>query len=80
MLNLNIHLHPLVLDGVFTNHDRAVRFHAVPPLTREEVGQVVALIALLLLPRRSCPLPSSASLPKLKPTTVSSALTNGGRR
>jgi hypothetical protein len=34
-----------VLDGVFTNDDGAVRFHAVPPLTREEVAQVVALIA-----------------------------------
>jgi hypothetical protein len=44
-LNLNIHLHALVLDGVFTNDDGAVRFHAVPPLTREEVAQVVALIA-----------------------------------
>jgi hypothetical protein len=44
-LNLSIHLHALVLDGVFTNDDGAVRFHAVPPLTREEVAQVVALIA-----------------------------------
>ena len=44
-LNLNLHLHALVLDGVFTNDDGAVRFHAVPRLTREEVGQVVALIA-----------------------------------
>jgi hypothetical protein len=44
-LNLNIHLHALVLDGVFTSDDGAVRFHAVPQLTREEVAQVVALIA-----------------------------------
>jgi hypothetical protein len=44
-LNLNIHLHALVLDGVFTNDDGAVRFHAVPHLTREDVAQVVALIA-----------------------------------
>jgi hypothetical protein len=44
-LNLHLHLHALVLDGVFTNDDGAVRFHAVPQLTREEVAQVVALIA-----------------------------------
>ena len=44
-LNLSIHLHALVLDAVFTNDDGAVRFHAVPPLTRDEVAQVVALIA-----------------------------------
>jgi hypothetical protein len=44
-LNLNIHLHALVLDGVFTHDDGAVRFHPVPRLTREDVAEVVALIA-----------------------------------
>jgi hypothetical protein len=44
-LNLNIHLHALVLDGVFTNEGDAVRFHPVSRLTRGEVAQVVALVA-----------------------------------
>ncbi|MCA1651715.1 MAG: transposase [Acidobacteria bacterium] len=44
-LNLNIHLHALVLDGVFANDGGAVRFHPVPRLTREDVAEVVALIA-----------------------------------
>jgi hypothetical protein len=44
-LNLNIHLHALVLDGVFTHDGDAVRFHPVGRLTREDVAEVVALIA-----------------------------------
>jgi putative transposase len=44
-LNLNIHLHALVLDGVFTHEDGAVRFHPVPRLTRDDVAEVVALVA-----------------------------------
>jgi Transposase zinc-binding domain/Putative transposase len=44
-LNLNIHLHALVLDGVFTNNAGDVRFHSVRRLTREDVAEVVALVA-----------------------------------
>jgi hypothetical protein len=44
-LNLNIHLHALVLDGVFTNDGGAVRFHPVRRVTREDVAEVVALVA-----------------------------------
>jgi hypothetical protein len=54
-LNLNVHLHALVLDGVFTHDGGAVRFHPVPRLTREDVAQVVALVArrvMRLLERR----------------------------
>jgi hypothetical protein len=39
------HLHALVLDGVFTRDDGAVRFHPAPQLTREDVAEVVALVA-----------------------------------
>ena len=44
-LNLNVHLHALVLDGVFTNDAGAVRFHPGAPLTREDVAGVVVRIA-----------------------------------
>jgi transposase-like zinc-binding protein/putative transposase len=44
-LNLNVHLHALVLDGVFTREDGAVRFHPVTRLTREDVAEVIALVA-----------------------------------
>jgi len=44
-LNLNIHLHALVLDGVFTNDGGIVRFHPVRRLTRDDVAEVVALVA-----------------------------------
>ena len=33
-LNLNVHLHALVLDGVFTREGSAVEFHPVRRLTR----------------------------------------------
>jgi hypothetical protein len=36
-LNLNIHLHALVLDGVFTNDGGDVRFHPVRRLTRARI-------------------------------------------
>jgi len=29
-LNFNVHLHALVLDGVFTKDGNVVRFHPVP--------------------------------------------------
>ncbi len=44
-LNLNIHLHALVLDGVFTHASGAVRFQPVARLTREDVADVVARVA-----------------------------------
>ncbi len=44
-LNLNIHLHALVLDGVFTHDDGVARFHTGPSLTRAAVAQVLAVIA-----------------------------------
>ena len=44
-LNLNVHLHALVLDGVFTMNRSAVDFHPVRRLTREAVAVVVAVIA-----------------------------------
>jgi hypothetical protein len=44
-LNLNVHFHALVLDGVFVLDEGVVRFHPVRRLTREDVAVVVALIA-----------------------------------
>jgi hypothetical protein len=44
-LNLNVHLHPLVLDGVFVLDEGIVQFRPARRLTREDVGAVVALIA-----------------------------------
>ena len=44
-LNLNVHLHALVLDGVFAVEGSGVAFHATRRLTREDVAAVVALIA-----------------------------------
>jgi hypothetical protein len=42
-LNLNVHFHTLVLDGVFTDsEDGALRFWPLPPPTDEEVGAVLA--------------------------------------
>ena len=47
-LNLNVHLHALVLDGVSTKDGNVMRFHPGPRLTRDDVAQVVTLIARLL--------------------------------
>jgi hypothetical protein len=44
-LNLNVHLHALVLDGVFAMDGSVVAFHPMRRLTREDVADVVALIA-----------------------------------
>lgn len=56
-LNLNIHFHTLMLDGVFTvaADDGAVQFHASPPPTDGEVAQLLTTIRtriLRLLTRR----------------------------
>ena len=45
MLFLNVHLHALVLDGVFTRDGSAVDFHPVRRIMREDVAVVVAVIA-----------------------------------
>ena len=44
-LNLNVHFHTLVLDGVFTDdEDGALHFRPLPPPTDDEVGVVLATI------------------------------------
>jgi uncharacterized protein involved in response to NO len=43
--NLNVHLHALVLDGVFVIDGHVVTFHPVGRLTREDLAAVVVLIA-----------------------------------
>jgi hypothetical protein len=42
--NLNIHLHCLVLDGVYRNSDGAAIFHEVPAPTIEELQALLAKI------------------------------------
>jgi hypothetical protein len=45
-LNLNVHFHTLVFDGVFTGAaGEALRFQPAPPPTDEEIGVVLATIA-----------------------------------
>ena len=44
-LNLNIHVHALVLDGVFAaDASDTLRFHRTPALTRDEMAALVATI------------------------------------
>jgi hypothetical protein len=44
-LNLNVHFHTLVLDGVYTDGERdLLRFRPLPPPMDEEVGVVLATI------------------------------------
>ena len=45
-LNLNVHFHTLVLDGVFTERERdTLHFQPAPPPTEEEIGVLLATIA-----------------------------------
>ena len=44
-LNLNIHIHALVIDGVFVDDGAGLRFRPARRLTRDEVGEVVAVVA-----------------------------------
>jgi putative transposase/transposase-like zinc-binding protein len=44
-LNLNVHVHALVIDGVFTDAGAGLRFHPAGRLTRDDVGEVVAVVA-----------------------------------
>ena len=43
-LNLNVHLHALVLDGVFAPDRGRPRFHPLPTLTTADVADVLATI------------------------------------
>lgn len=41
-VNLNVHFHSMLLDGVFTRDERgSLRFHPAPPPTPEELDEVV---------------------------------------
>jgi hypothetical protein len=44
-LNLNVHVHALVLDGVFAGDGDPFHFHAVHRLTRADVAGVAAIVA-----------------------------------
>ena len=47
-LNLNVHLHALMMDGVYATHPkqgRGLHFVRVPALSTEKVGVLVAKIA-----------------------------------
>ena len=45
-LNLNVHFHTLVFDGVFTeDKHQPLRFQPTQPPTDEEVGRLLAIIA-----------------------------------
>jgi hypothetical protein len=45
-LNLNVHFHTLVLDGVFSNGGgEPLRFRPLPPPTDEEVAVVLGTIS-----------------------------------
>ena len=44
-LNLNVHVHALVIDGVFAKEGDLLRFHPARRLTRDEVADVVAVVA-----------------------------------
>ena len=43
-LNLNVHVHALVLDGVFAQNGDTVRFHPGPPLDAADVDEVLATV------------------------------------
>jgi hypothetical protein len=44
-LNLNVHVHALVIDGVFAPDGARLRFRAARRLTRDDVAEVVAVVA-----------------------------------
>jgi hypothetical protein len=43
-LNLNVHFHALVLDGVFARNGDTLRFHPCPPLDAADVEEVLATV------------------------------------
>ena len=51
-LNLNVHFHTLVLDGVYAQSGGALVFHGAPPPSHREMGRVVVTVVLRLLARR----------------------------
>jgi hypothetical protein len=73
-LNLNVHFHTLVLDGVFTNAaPDSVRFHPTPPPTDAEVARLLTAIrsrVLRLLGRRG--LGPEADVPQPHPVSEES--------
>jgi hypothetical protein len=44
-LNLNIHIHALVIDGVFAKTNDGLHFHPLRRLTRADVAELVAVVA-----------------------------------
>jgi len=63
-LNLNVHIHALVIDGVFAHDGEPLRFQSARRLTRDDVAEVVAVVAHLidrLLQRRGVMAPSEES-------------------
>jgi Putative transposase/Transposase zinc-binding domain len=44
-VNLNVHIHALVIDGVFAQDSEGLRFHPACRLTRDDVAEVVAVVA-----------------------------------
>jgi hypothetical protein len=44
-LNLNVHVHALVMDGVFAQDGERLRFQTARRLTRDDVAEVVAIVA-----------------------------------
>jgi hypothetical protein len=50
-LNLNLHFHALILDGVFAPADGELRFHALDELTTLDVEEVLATIEALVARR-----------------------------
>lgn len=43
-LNLNVHIHALVLDGVYARDAGGVAFHPAPRLTTLDVAEVLATV------------------------------------
>jgi hypothetical protein len=49
-LNVNVHFHVLLLDGVFTaNEDGGLHFHSAVPPTDKEVAKLLATIRTLII-------------------------------
>lgn len=44
-INLNLHLHSLVLDGVYTEADGRARYRPLPPPTQRDIDKLCAIIA-----------------------------------
>ena len=65
-LNLNVHFHTLVLDGVYEGHpSRSLRFHGLPSPDNAEVEWVARRVARRLA-RPGCA--ASARLPRCRPS------------